>query len=61
MDLEKRAVFVMFEIDELPSEEIAATLGVPIGTVWSRLHTARKQFQSALTREKAKTGRGVAP
>lgn len=59
MDLEKRAVFVMFEIDELPSEEIAATLGVPIGTVWSRLHTARKQFHSALTR--LKTGRGAAP
>jgi RNA polymerase sigma-70 factor (ECF subfamily) len=61
MDLEKRAVFVMFEIDELPSEEIAVTLGVPIGTVWSRLHTARKQFHAALTRLQAKVARGGAP
>ncbi len=59
MDLDKRAVFVMFEIDELSSEEIATTLGVPIGTVWSRLNAARKQFQAALGREKARAGRGV--
>jgi RNA polymerase sigma-70 factor (ECF subfamily) len=50
MDLEKRAVLVMFEIDELPSEEIALILGVPVGTVWSRLSSARKQFQRILSR-----------
>jgi RNA polymerase sigma-70 factor (ECF subfamily) len=54
MDLEKRAVFVMFEIDELSSEAIAMILGVPVGTVWSRLSAARKQFQSKLAREKAR-------
>jgi RNA polymerase sigma-70 factor (ECF subfamily) len=58
LDLDKRAVFVMFEIDELPSEEIATMLGVPVGTVWSRLHAARKQFQAAVARLKAQTGRG---
>ncbi len=58
LDLDKRAVFVMFEIDELPSEEIATMLGVPIGTVWSRLHAARKQFQAALARLQAQAGRG---
>lgn len=52
MDLDKRAVFVMFEIDELPSEEIAGILGVPVGTVWSRLSAARKQFEAKLAREK---------
>jgi RNA polymerase sigma-70 factor (ECF subfamily) len=56
MDLEKRAVLVMFEIDELPSSEIAALLGVPVGTVWSRLHAARKQFQRILSRRKAGEG-----
>ncbi len=61
LDLDKRAVFVMFEIDEVPSAEIAAMLGVPEGTVWSRLHAARKQFQAALARIQAKTGRGGAP
>jgi len=50
MDLEKRAVFVMFEIDALPSETIASILGVPVGTVWSRLSAARKQFQAKLAR-----------
>jgi RNA polymerase sigma-70 factor (ECF subfamily) len=59
LDLDKRAVFVMFEIDELPSEEIAAMLGVPVGTVWSRLHAARKQFQAAVARLQAQTGRGA--
>jgi RNA polymerase sigma-70 factor, ECF subfamily len=50
MDPKKRAVFVMFEIEELPSEEIARMLEVPVGTVFSRLHAARKQFQSILRR-----------
>ncbi|WP_272427787.1 RNA polymerase sigma factor [Polyangium jinanense] len=56
MDLDKRAVFVMFELDELPSEEIAAILGVPVGTVWSRLSAARKQFQKIVARHKARGG-----
>ncbi len=48
LDLDKRAVFVMFEIDGLSCEEIAEQLGVPVGTVYSRLHTARKIFQKAV-------------
>ncbi len=59
MDLEKRAVFVMSEIDELPAGEIAAVLGVPVGTVWSRLSAARKQFQVMLGRERPGLGRGA--
>lgn len=54
MDLEKRAVLVMFELDELGTEEIAKILGVPVGTVWSRLNAARKQFQKILARENAR-------
>lgn len=50
LDIEKRAVFVMFEIDEMSCEEIADILGVPVGTVYSRLHGARKAFQKALAR-----------
>jgi RNA polymerase sigma-70 factor (ECF subfamily) len=50
MDPDKRAVFVMFEIDELSCEEIAATLNVAVGTVYSRLHAARKVFEKALAR-----------
>jgi RNA polymerase sigma-70 factor, ECF subfamily len=50
MDLERRALFVMFEIDELPCDEIAQLLGVPVGTVHSRLHAARKDFEAAVRR-----------
>ncbi len=50
MDLERRAAFVMFEIEEMSCEEIAQIVGVPVGTVYSRLHKARKEFESALAR-----------
>jgi RNA polymerase sigma-70 factor, ECF subfamily len=45
MDLTKRAVFLMFEIEGLSCQEIADQLGVPIGTVYSRLHAARAVFE----------------
>jgi RNA polymerase sigma-70 factor, ECF subfamily len=50
LDVEKRALLVMFEIDGLSCEEIAALLGVPLGTVYSRLHAARKAFAKAVDR-----------
>jgi RNA polymerase sigma-70 factor (ECF subfamily) len=54
MELEERALFVMFEIDEVPCEPIAEMLGVPVGTVYSRLHAARKSFQKSLARFEAR-------
>jgi RNA polymerase sigma-70 factor (ECF subfamily) len=56
LDLERRAVFVMYEIDEVPCEQIAEMIGVPVGTVHSRLHTARKEFQRAAARWQAAHG-----
>lgn len=50
MDLERRAVFVMFEIDELPCDHIAEMIGVPVGTVYSRLHAARDEFRRIAAR-----------
>ena len=44
MDVEKRAVFVMFEVEHLQAEEIAEMLGVPPSTVRSRIAAARKEF-----------------
>ena len=49
LDPEKRGVLVMFEIEGLSCHQIAATLGLPVGTVYSRLHAARKAFAKALT------------
>ena len=53
MDLEKRAIFVMFEIDDVGCEAIAEMLSIPLGTVYSRLHAARKDFERALLRLQA--------
>jgi len=58
LDLDKRAVLVMFEIDQMECEEIAEELGVPVGTVHSRLHAARKAFEKAIARRQARLSRG---
>jgi RNA polymerase sigma-70 factor, ECF subfamily len=50
LPLEYRVVFVMFEIEGLSSEEIAECVGAPLGTVYSRLHRARKRFIRALAK-----------
>jgi RNA polymerase sigma-70 factor (ECF subfamily) len=46
MPLPLRAVFVLYEIEELPTSEIAKLLGLPPGTVASRLRRARETFQA---------------
>jgi RNA polymerase sigma-70 factor (ECF subfamily) len=50
LDPEKRAVFVMFEIEGLGCSQIAELLGVPKGTVFSRLSHARREFLQRLER-----------
>jgi RNA polymerase sigma-70 factor (ECF subfamily) len=50
LDVERRALFVLFEIEEESCDEIAAGLGIPVGTVYSRLHAARRDFQKAYTK-----------
>jgi RNA polymerase sigma-70 factor, ECF subfamily len=47
---ERRATFVLFEIEGMSCEEIAELTSVPVGTVYSRLHLARKQVQAAAAR-----------
>ena len=50
LPLEYRVVFVMFEIEGMTSEQIAESVGAPLGTVYSGLYRARKRFARALTR-----------
>jgi RNA polymerase sigma-70 factor (ECF subfamily) len=50
LDVDRRAVFVLFELEGESCEAIATGLGVPVGTVHSRLHAARKAFSQAYTR-----------
>ena len=50
LSLEHRAVFILFEIEEQSCESIAEGLGIPLGTVYSRLHSARDRFKKAYRR-----------
>ncbi len=53
----KRAVLLLFELEELSGEAIAEILGCPLQTVWSRLSHARKDFEKALARDEARVRR----
>lgn len=46
----QRVVFVLFELEEMPGEEIADLLNLPIGTVRSRLRLARERFRREVKR-----------
>ncbi len=50
VDMDRRAVFVLFELEGESCDAIARALGIPVGTVYSRLHTARKEFLDAYHR-----------
>jgi RNA polymerase sigma-70 factor, ECF subfamily len=50
LDDDKRAVFVLYEIEELPMREVAATVGCPLQTAYARLYAARRQFEAAVRR-----------
>lgn len=45
---EQRAVLSLFAVEGLRHQEIADVLGIPVGTVWSRLSLARKKLAAAL-------------
>ncbi|HEX6230534.1 MAG TPA: sigma-70 family RNA polymerase sigma factor [Actinomycetota bacterium] len=43
-----RAVMILHDVQDLPQEEVAEILGIPIGTVKSRLHRGRISLARAL-------------
>jgi RNA polymerase sigma factor (sigma-70 family) len=47
----EREVLVLSALGELSYDEIAVALGVPLGTVRSRLHRARASMRTALAKE----------
>lgn len=44
LTVDKRVVFVLFELEGESCDAIAKALGIPVGTVYSRLHAARREF-----------------
>jgi RNA polymerase sigma-70 factor (ECF subfamily) len=48
LSVEQRALLLDHHLDGRGVEEIAARLGIPVGTAKSRLFTARKALESAL-------------
>ncbi len=49
MDLDTRSVFVLYELEQMTTLEIASLLEIPQGTAQSRLRRAREEFQSKVT------------
>jgi RNA polymerase sigma-70 factor (ECF subfamily) len=44
----KRVTILLAEVEGWSCQEIAAFLEVPIGTIWTRLHAARRELRRAL-------------
>ncbi|MBS2013464.1 MAG: RNA polymerase sigma factor [Deltaproteobacteria bacterium] len=60
LDEDKRAVFVLYEIEGLEMPEVAEALSCPVQTAYSRLHAARKDVERAMKRAALNRG-GVTP
>jgi RNA polymerase sigma-70 factor (ECF subfamily) len=48
LDDDKRAVFVLYELEQLSMAEIAEATGCPVQTAYSRLHAARRLVEASL-------------
>jgi RNA polymerase sigma-70 factor (ECF subfamily) len=54
LDLDRRAVLVMHDIDGHPVPEIAAALAIPVATAYSRLRLAREDLAAVIKRLRAR-------
>lgn len=48
LDDDKRAVFVLFEIERVPMKDVAEMVGCPLQTAYSRLQAARREVEAAV-------------
>ncbi len=56
LDIDRRAVLVLHDLDGETVPDIARGLGIPEGTVYSRLRAARAEFSAAVRRLKRRDG-----
>lgn len=47
---EKRVVFLLVESEGMSGEEVARALDIPVATVWTRLHYARRELRARLSK-----------
>ena len=56
LDMDRRAVLVMHDIDGHGIPEVAESLDIPLNTAYSRLRRAREQFKGAVKRIRLRRG-----
>ena len=61
LSIDHRAVVVLHHYLDMPLDEVAETLGVPVGTVRSRLHHAMRGLRAALDADARPTSREAVP
>ncbi len=57
MDVDRRTVFVMHDLNEFSASQIAEMLSIPVNTVYSRLRLAREDFRKTIHRLRARSSR----
>jgi len=55
LDMPKREIFALVDVEDLSVPEAAEVLGIPLNTAYSRLRVARQSFEAALARHEART------
>ena len=51
LDEDKRAVFVLFELEQVTMHDVAEAVGVPLQTAYARLYAARKIIEAWIARQ----------
>jgi RNA polymerase sigma-70 factor (ECF subfamily) len=56
LDAERRSLFVLAVLEDLPAVEVSAALGLPITKVYSRVHALREGLKRALAAREVEHG-----
>jgi RNA polymerase sigma-70 factor (ECF subfamily) len=56
LDLDRRAVLILHDLEEQPMPVVAAALEIPLNTAYSRLRLARQDFAQAVSRLQKRRG-----